>query len=108
MKKIDEINFSLKKNQKLLNKYIFMNSKKEDNIDIKKEFIKYTKENLILSNIEISKIKCTIFGKLRGLSLKEYIEKINDPNYTLTIATSDIKYNIKLKKIVKKQKEKKK
>lgn len=53
---------------------------------------------MILSNSEISKIKSKIFGKLRGLNLEECIKKINDPNYTLEIYTSDIKYYIKLNK----------
>ena len=96
--KLSEINFSIRKNQKLLIKYIIMKWKKEDNVDAKKEFIKYTKVKLILSNSKISKIKSKIFGKLRGLNLEECIKKINDPNYTLEIYTSDIKYYIKLNK----------
>ena len=66
-------------------KYIFIKNKKEDNIDAKKEFIKYTKEKFILSNSEISKIKSKIYGKLRGLILEECIKKINDPNFILQI-----------------------
>ena len=38
-------------------KYIFIKNKKEDNINAKKVFIKYTKEKLILSNSNIKNQK---------------------------------------------------
>ena len=86
---IDEIDFSLKKNQKLVVEYIFNKLKKENNIDIKKEFTKYTKYKFLLSNVEVSKIKNRIWGKLNGLSLEDCIKK--DPNYTLEINSIDLK-----------------
>ena len=65
-----------------------------NNIDIKKEFWKYTKCKFLLTNVEISKIKNKIWGKLKNLSLEECIKKINDPNYILEIYSVDFKYNI--------------
>ena len=50
---IDEIDFSLKKNQNLVVEYIFNKLKKENSVDIKKEFTKYTKYNLYFLNIFI-------------------------------------------------------
>ena len=51
---------------------------------------------MILSNSEILKMKSKIYGKLRGLSLEEYIHNINEPNFIFQIYSSDIKYIIKL------------
>ena len=73
--------------------YIYI---KNRTILLQKEFIKYTKEKLILSNSKISKMK--IYGKLRGLSLEEYIHNLNDPNFISQTYSSNIKYIIKLSK----------
>ena len=47
-----------------------------------------------MTNVEISKIKNKIYGKLNSLSLEDCLKKIEDPNYTLELYTVDIKYNI--------------
>ena len=70
-----KVDFSLKKNQKYLVEYIFNKLNKENNIDIKKEFSKYKKEKFLMTNVEISKIKNKIYGKLNSLSLEVLSKK---------------------------------
>ena len=43
--------------------------KESDDIGIKKEFIKYTKSKLLVTNKEILYIKIKVYRKLRGLTL---------------------------------------
>ena len=94
---INLIDFTEKKNQKILIEYLFRAMKEADNIDIKKEFIKYTKSKLFVTNKEISYIKSKVYGKLRGLTLEECVKKINDESYELEVSTFDIKYKIQIK-----------
>ena len=51
-----------------------------------------------MTNVEISKIKNKIYGKLNSLTLEDCIKKIDDPNYNLELCAVDLKYNIKLNK----------
>ena len=76
----------------LLVEYLFKENYKFDNIDVKKEFTKFTKNKFILSDKEISYIKSKIFGNFKNLSLLECVKKISDPIYNLEIYSSDIKY----------------
>ena len=52
-----------------------------------------------LNSNEISKIKSSVIGKYRGLSLIECIEKLKDGNEDIEIISQDIKYNYKRKNI---------
>lgn len=84
-----------KKNQILFIEYLFREKNIIENIDIKKEFVKYSKNKFLLTDKEISYIKSKIFGTLRNLSLEECVYKLKDPIYNLEIYSTDIKYSIK-------------
>ena len=79
----------------LLVEYLFSEKKIIENIDIKKEFVKYSKNKFLLTNKEISYIKSKINGTLRHLSLEECVQNLKDPMYNLEILSTDIKYSIK-------------
>ena len=64
-------------------------------MDIKTEYYKYTKTNLILNNVDISKIKTSVLGKYNNLTILESIKKISIPNVNIDIKSKDIKYIIK-------------
>ena len=91
---INYIDFSIRKNQKNLIKYILSNNSNSENIDIKKEYYKYTKIPLILNNNNISLIKTKILGKYNNLTLKDAIKKIDIPGTELECKAKDVKYNI--------------
>ena len=59
------------------------------------EFRKYTNSKFLLNNKEVSRIKSSIIGKLKGISFVECIEKIKIENKNLEIMTTDILYNLK-------------
>ena len=61
---INFIDFSLRNNQKNLIKYILSNNSNSENIDIKKEYYKFTKILLILNNNNISLIKTKILENI--------------------------------------------
>ena len=71
--------------------YLFKGNNNFDNIDIKKEFVKYTKTKFLIPNKEISYIKSHIYGSLRNLSIEECVKQLNDPIYNLEIYSTDIK-----------------
>ena len=96
-KQFEKINFKDKKTQSKVIKYIYNHIENYDNINIKQEFMKFTKEPLLLSNKAISRIKSNVTGKLKNLTLLEIIEKINSFNLEIESYTNDIKYTIKLK-----------
>ena len=54
-----------------------MKNKKGDNIDTKAVFIALTKEKLILTNGEISKIKKNLWKRI-VITLEECLKKINE------------------------------
>ena len=68
------------------------------------EFRKYTNSKFLLNNKEVSRIKSSIIGKLKGISFVECIEKIKIENKNLEIMTTDILYNLKKNKIERKEK----
>ena len=92
---INLIDFNIRKNQKNLIKYIISNNSNKENLDIKTEYYKYTKTNLILNNVDISKIKTSVLGKYNNLTFLESIKKISIPNVNIDIKSKDIKYIIK-------------
>ena len=65
--------------------------KEASNIDIKKEFIKYIKSKLIVTNKEISFIKTKDYGKLIGLTVEQCVKTIYDDSYELKASTLDFK-----------------
>ena len=65
-----------------------------ENIDIKKEFTKYSNSKFIVSNKEIFYIKSNVYGKYKGLSLEEVLKKLDNNQYNLEISSTDIKYKI--------------
>ena len=85
---------------------IYKNSANVEQINIKEEFEKYTKFKLLLNNKEISWIKSHVIGKLKGLSIIEYIEQIKIKDIDIEIMSQDIKYFI-LSKTGKKEIERK-
>ena len=94
-KKFIVIDFNSKKMQKYLKKIIELN-KNIDNINIKDEYYKLTKIALKLNTNEISKIKTSIRGEYKGLTLLECIKKLKELNEEKDFNSQDIKYNIKL------------
>ena len=92
--KIRYIDFSIRKNQKNLIKYILSNNSNSENIDIKKEYYKFTKIPLILNNNNISVIKTKILGKYNNLTLKEAIKKIDIPGTEIECKSKDVNYNM--------------
>ena len=74
-------------------------NKNIDNINIKDEYYKLTKIALKLNTNEISKIKTSIRGKYKSLTLLECIEKLKELNEEIDFKSQDIKYNIKLNSI---------
>ena len=93
--KVNLIDFTEKKNQLLFVQFLFSEKNILENIGIKKEFVKYSKNKFLLTNKEISYIKSKINGTLRNLSLEECVHKLKDPIYNLEIYSTDIKYSIK-------------
>ena len=73
---------------------MFKDNKNFEIIDIKKEFSKYTITKFLLTNKEISYIKTNIYGKFRGLSLKQCLNKLPKDNFNLQILIKEIKYNV--------------
>ncbi len=51
----------------------------------------------LLNNNEISRIKRQIYGKYKGLSILDCINKLNCFNIKIEKSSIDIKYNILLK-----------
>ena len=92
---INFIDFSLRNNQKNLIKYILSNNSNSENIDIKKEYYKFTKIPLILNN-NISVIKTKILGKYNNLTLKEAIKKIDIPGTEIECKSKDVNYNMNI------------
>ena len=90
------IDFNSKKTQTYLIKKIIELNKNIDNINIKDEYYKITKIDLKLNSNEISKIKTSIRGKYKGLTLLECIEKLKELNGEIDFKSQNIKYNIKL------------
>ena len=91
------IDFKIKKNQTNLLEYIYKHNTNIDTINIIEEFRKYTKCKLLLNNKEISRIKCQLLGKFKGITILECLEKIKNNEYDLEIMSEDVKYDIKLK-----------
>ena len=91
----NKIDFSQKKIQYLLIENLFRENSNFENIDIKKEFTKYSNNKFIVSNKEISYIKTNIYGKYKGLSLEEVLKKLENNKYILEIVSTDIKYKLK-------------
>ena len=84
------IDFHIKKNQQNAVEYIFKNAENIENINIKKEYAKYTKIKLILTPNEISRIKTNIIGKYKTITISECLKRINDENIDLEIIENDI------------------
>ena len=92
------IDFQIKKNQTFLIEYIFNHNTNIDKINIIEEFRKYTKSKLLLNSKEISRIKCQILGKLKGITILECLEKIKCQEFELEVMCEDVKYEIEIKK----------
>ena len=84
------IDFHIKKNQINIIEYIFKNSENIENINIKKEYAKYTKIKLLLTPNEISRIKSNIVGKYKNITISECLKKISGENIDLEIIENDI------------------
>lgn len=97
LKKLSLIDFNLKKMQKYLITKIFEDNKNYNSINVKSEYIKYTKIDLKLNSNEISQIKSTVIGKYRGLTLTACIDKLKEENENIEISSQDIKYYYKTK-----------
>ena len=95
-KNLSLIDFNSKKMQTYLIKKVIELNKYIDDINIKDEYYKITKIDLKLNTNEISKIKTSIRGKYKGLTLLECIEKLKELNEEIDFKSQDIKYNIKL------------
>ena len=94
--KCNLIDFKIKKNQVNLFEFLLIQHSNYDKGNIIDEFRKYTKNEILLNNKEISRIKCKILGKLKNISMIECIEKIKCTDFELEIMAEDIKYNIKI------------
>ena len=92
------IDFTIKKNQTNLIQYIYSNAENVENINIKKEYLKYTRIRLLINYKELSKIKCDIIGQFRGLSLIDCIKKIKSSEFEIDTLSQDIIYEIKSNK----------
>ena len=91
--KISYIDFHIKSNQSKLIEYIYSNNSNLENLNIRKEYYKYTKIKLLLNTKELSRIKSKVLGKLKGINILECIKKIEDESFKLEVLEFDIKYN---------------
>ena len=70
-----------------------------ENLNIRKEYDKYSQIKLLLNTKELSRIKSKVLGKLKGINILECIKKIEDESFKLEVLESDIKYIVKCKNI---------
>ena len=97
MNKLEGIDFT---NTEIQQFYIFYSIAKNNDIDnptIYKNFFNLTKEKIILTKSQISKIRAQIIDKYKDLNLEEVIGKIKNDVPNLILLVNDIKYNVKIK-----------